>query len=53
MEDARHPQLVYRALDGVATTSCVASQRTIDGRNVLDPAIWRAGGWEYRGLGWP
>uniref|UniRef100_UPI00286A3A2A UDP-glucose dehydrogenase family protein n=1 Tax=Pseudolysinimonas sp. TaxID=2680009 RepID=UPI00286A3A2A len=23
----------------------------IDGRNVLDPAVWRAAGWIYRGLG--
>jgi UDPglucose 6-dehydrogenase len=25
----------------------------IDGRNVLDPAAWRAAGFEYRGLGRP
>ena len=30
----------------------VAAQRNIvDGRNVLDPALWRAAGWNYRALG--
>lgn len=34
--------------------SAVASSPTmIDGRNVLDPAAWRAAGWTYRGLGRP
>jgi UDPglucose 6-dehydrogenase len=28
-----------------------ASRVMIDGRNVLDPAAWRAAGWVYRGLG--
>jgi len=43
----------YRALDPVATAARVANPRIIDGRNVLDPAAWRAAGWEYRGLGRP
>jgi UDPglucose 6-dehydrogenase len=43
----------YRALDPVATAERVATPRIIDGRNVLDPAAWRAAGWEYRGLGRP
>jgi UDPglucose 6-dehydrogenase len=25
----------------------------LDGRNALDPARWRTGGWTYRGLGRP
>jgi len=25
----------------------------IDGRNVLDPAQWRAAGWTYHGMGRP
>jgi UDPglucose 6-dehydrogenase len=29
----------------------VAARNIIDGRNVLDPAAWRAAGWEYRSLG--
>ncbi len=31
----------------------VASRRILDARNVLDPALWRAAGWTYRGLGRP
>ena len=31
----------------------VAHRRVVDGRNVLDPARWRAAGWEYRALGRP
>lgn len=32
--------------------AAVVAQRTIvDGRGVLDPALWRAGGWNYRALG--
>jgi UDPglucose 6-dehydrogenase len=43
----------YRALDPAATAERVGTPRIIDGRNVLDPAAWRAAGWEYRGLGRP
>ncbi|MBT2498960.1 UDP-glucose/GDP-mannose dehydrogenase family protein [Agromyces sp. ISL-38] len=43
----------YRALDPDATGRLVAGRRIIDGRNVLDPAAWRAAGWQYRGLGRP
>ena len=43
----------YRGLDPVATGQIVADRRIIDGRNVLDPAAWRAAGWAYRGLGRP
>lgn len=43
----------YRSLDPVEVGRLVASRRIIDGRNVLDPAAWRAAGWEYRGLGRP
>jgi UDPglucose 6-dehydrogenase len=31
--------------------SMVARRNIIDGRSVLDPAQWRAAGWEYRALG--
>ncbi|WP_025158649.1 UDP-glucose dehydrogenase family protein [Leifsonia aquatica] len=41
----------YRELDPVALGSIVSTKRVIDGRNVLDPAAWRAAGWSYRGLG--
>jgi UDPglucose 6-dehydrogenase len=30
---------------------CVAQRKILDGRNVLDVAIWRAAGWECRALG--
>ena len=43
----------YRALDPVAFGEIVAGRRIVDGRNVLDPAAWRAAGWHYRALGRP
>ncbi|GAA1628700.1 UDP-glucose dehydrogenase family protein [Georgenia ruanii] len=43
----------YRDLDPVAFGEVVAGKRLIDGRNVLDPARWRAAGWTYRALGRP
>lgn len=44
---------LYRELDPYSTRSLVSSARILDGRNVLDPAKWRAAGWTYRGLGRP
>ncbi|CAH0266935.1 UDP-glucose 6-dehydrogenase [Arthrobacter sp. Bi83] len=43
----------YRNLDPYDLGSRVSSLRILDGRNVLDPAKWRAAGWHYRGLGRP
>jgi UDPglucose 6-dehydrogenase len=43
----------YRALDPVHTAELVRGRRIIDARNVLDPAAWRAAGWEYRAIGRP
>ncbi|MBY6365278.1 UDP-glucose dehydrogenase family protein [Rhodococcoides corynebacterioides] len=40
--------LVPADLDGV-----VREKRIVDGRNCLDPEVWRSGGWAYRGLGRP
>ena len=40
--------LVPADLDGV-----VREKRIVDGRNCLDPEVWRSGGWTYRGLGRP
>jgi UDPglucose 6-dehydrogenase len=31
--------------------SVVARRNVVDGRNVLDPALWRAAGWNYGALG--
>lgn len=44
---------LYRDLDPYELAGAVASTRILDGRNVLDPAKWRAAGWVYRGLGRP
>ncbi|WP_313540917.1 UDP-glucose dehydrogenase family protein [Leifsonia aquatica] len=41
----------FRSIDPVAFGAIVGERRVIDGRNVLDPATWRAAGWSYRGLG--
>jgi UDPglucose 6-dehydrogenase len=43
----------YRALDPDALAEVVTHRRILDGRNVLDPAAWRAAGWTYRALGRP
>jgi len=43
----------YRELDPHTTGALVTSRRILDGRNVLDPAKWRAAGWTYRGMGRP
>lgn len=41
----------YRDLDPEELGALVRHRRIVDGRNVLDPAAWRAAGWAYRGLG--
>ncbi len=43
----------YRALAPESIAGLVAGPRILDGRNVLDPARWRAAGWTYRALGRP
>ena len=43
----------YRALDPDELGAVVAQRAMLDGRNVLDPAQWRAAGWTYRALGRP
>ncbi|MBT2552824.1 UDP-glucose/GDP-mannose dehydrogenase family protein [Arthrobacter sp. ISL-5] len=43
----------YRDLDPYELGAIVAAPRILDGRNILDPAKWRAAGWSYRGLGRP
>jgi len=43
----------YRALDPDELGAVVAHRRMLDGRNVLEPAQWRAAGWTYRALGRP
>jgi len=43
----------YRDLDPRALAEHVAHRRVLDGRNALDPAVWRDAGWSYRALGRP
>jgi UDPglucose 6-dehydrogenase len=31
----------------------VAEKNIVDGRNALDPEVWRTAGWNYRALGRP
>jgi len=41
----------YRALDPVHVDALMAAPRIIDGRNVLDPSMWKSAGFDYHGLG--
>jgi UDPglucose 6-dehydrogenase len=43
----------YRELDPHVAKTLVSAPRILDGRNILDPAKWRAAGWTYKGLGRP
>jgi UDPglucose 6-dehydrogenase len=43
----------YREIEPDALAAVVANRRILDGRNVLQPARWRAAGWTYRALGRP
>lgn len=43
----------YREIDPDELAKVVAHKRILDGRNVLAPSVWRAGGWTYRALGRP
>jgi len=43
----------YRDIDPDALGAVVAHKRILDGRNVLEPATWRAACWTYLALGRP
>ncbi|MFD8967975.1 UDP-glucose dehydrogenase family protein [Streptomyces sp. NPDC059568] len=43
----------FREIDPHAMGEVVGQRRIVDGRHALDPAQWRAAGWEYRALGRP
>jgi UDPglucose 6-dehydrogenase len=43
----------FREADPEELGQIVARRVIVDGRNVLDPARWRAAGWHYRALGRP
>jgi UDPglucose 6-dehydrogenase len=41
----------FQELDPASLGSIVRHRRVLDGRNCLDPRMWRNAGWAYRGLG--
>ena len=41
----------FKQLDPAETAAKVARPVVFDGRNILDPAAWRAAGWTYTGMG--
>jgi UDPglucose 6-dehydrogenase len=43
----------FAALDPDELGAVTAEKRIVDGRYVLDPATWRAAGWQYRASGIP
>jgi len=43
----------FRHADPSALAEVAAGRVVIDGRNCLDPVLWRRAGWEYRGMGRP
>ncbi|MEU8471431.1 UDP-glucose/GDP-mannose dehydrogenase family protein [Streptomyces sp. NPDC029006] len=43
----------FRELDPVALGEAAAGRVLLDGRNTLDPELWRRAGWTYRAMGRP
>ncbi|MET7288502.1 UDP-glucose/GDP-mannose dehydrogenase family protein [Streptomyces sp. NPDC005573] len=43
----------FRELDPEALGEAVTARVLLDGRNALDPALWRKAGWTYRAMGRP
>jgi UDPglucose 6-dehydrogenase len=43
----------FRNADPAVLGELAAGRCVIDGRNCLDPVLWRRAGWEYRGMGRP
>ena len=43
----------FRELDPAALAEAVRGRVVLDGRNTLDPAVWRKAGWTYRAMGRP
>jgi UDPglucose 6-dehydrogenase len=43
----------FRDMDPAVLSAVVRHRHVVDGRNALDPAVWRAAGWHYRALGRP
>ncbi|MCW2885889.1 MAG: UDP-glucose 6-dehydrogenase [Streptosporangiaceae bacterium] len=43
----------FRDMDPNTLGAVVAEKNIVDGRNALDPEMWRSAGWNYRALGRP
>jgi UDPglucose 6-dehydrogenase len=43
----------FRQLTPDDLAAVVRERNVVDGRSVLDPATWRAAGWQFRALGQP
>jgi UDPglucose 6-dehydrogenase len=43
----------FRQMDPAHLEGVVATKSIVDGRNALDPRLWREHGWHYRALGRP
>ena len=43
----------FRDMDPAVLDGVVRRKNIVDGRNALDPDVWRAAGWHYRALGRP
>ncbi|WP_405582333.1 UDP-glucose dehydrogenase family protein [Streptomyces sp. NBC_01190] len=43
----------FRELDPAALGDVAGRRHILDGRNALDPALWRKAGWTYRAMGRP
>jgi len=43
----------FREMDPAVLGDVVGARRIVDGRNALDPVMWREAGWVYRALGRP
>jgi UDPglucose 6-dehydrogenase len=43
----------FREMDPATLGDVVNGKHIVDGRNALDPVLWRAAGWTYRALGRP
>ena len=43
----------FREIDPAKLAVVVGNPTIIDGRNALDPSLWRSAGWAYRALGRP
>src|SRR5882757_949814 len=43
----------FRELDAAALAEVARTRHILDGRNALDPDVWRKAGWTYRAMGRP